>query len=208
MKTILLIGGGGHCKAVIDVIEAQGDYRIRGTVQPKSADVDSLLNYPIVGEDADLPKLLVETSNALVTVGQIKTATIRKRIFDMLKKLKATLPLIVSPLSYVSSHAHLGDGTVVMHGSIINAAAKVGINAIINSQALIEHDVVVGDHCHISTGANINGGSIIENGCFIGSGVILKQGVRIGKGSVIGAGCVVTQDIAPNSVLKPQKCTS
>ena len=30
MKEIILIGGGGHCKSVIDVIECDGSFKIAG----------------------------------------------------------------------------------------------------------------------------------------------------------------------------------
>ena len=32
MKEIILIGGGGHCKSVIDVIESEGQFEIVGIV--------------------------------------------------------------------------------------------------------------------------------------------------------------------------------
>ena len=35
-RPILLIGGGGHCASVIDVIESQGIYKIMGIVDKKS----------------------------------------------------------------------------------------------------------------------------------------------------------------------------
>lgn len=204
MKQILLIGGGGHCRAVIDVIEAHGQFRIKGIVQPKTDGSEPVLNYPILGEDADLPDLLTETPNALLTVGQIKTSTLRRRLYELLKELNAVMPVIISPKAYVSRHAGVEEGTLVMHGAIVNAGARLGRNGIINSQALIEHDAEIGHHCHVSTGARVNGGVIVEDGCFIGSGAVLREGLRIGANSVIGAGCVVTRNIKPDTLMKPQ----
>lgn len=203
MKGILLVGGGGHCRAAIDVIEAEARFAIRGIVQPKTDGVEPVLGYPVLGEDADLPALLAETPQALVTVGQIKTPAIRLRLFEQLKNLGAVMPVIVSPRAYVSRHARVEEGTLIMHGAIVNASARIGANSIVNSLALVEHDVEVGNHCHISTGARVNGGVIIEEGCFVGSGAVLREGIRIGSGSVIGAGCVVTSVVAPNTLLKP-----
>jgi len=204
MKTILLIGGGGHCRAAIDVIEAGGRFNIRGIVQPKAGGAERVLGYPILGDDADLPDLLAETPQALVTVGQVKTSGVRLRLFEQLKALNATMPLIVSPRAYVSRHAGVDEGTLVMHGAVVNAGVRIGANGIINNLALVEHDVGIGNHCHVSTGARVNGGVMIEDGCFIGSGAVLREGVRIGANSVIGAGCVVTRDVAPNTLLKAQ----
>ena len=204
MNGLLLIGGGGHCRAAMDVIEAEGRFAIKGIVQPKADGVAPVLGYPVLGEDADLPALLADTPQALVTVGQIKTHAIRLRLFEQLRQLGAVMPVIVSPRAYVSRHAQIGEGTMIMHGALINAGARIGINGIINSLALVEHDAQVGNHCHISTGARVNGGVIIEDGCFIGSGAVLREGIRIGSGCVIGAGCIVTGDVAPNTLMKAQ----
>ncbi len=204
MKTLLLIGGGGHCRAAIDVIESEGCFVIKGIVQPKADGVEPVLGYPILGEDADLPTLLADTPQALVTVGQIKAPTLRRHLFESLKGLNAVMPLIVSPKAHVSRHAQVGEGTLVMHGAIVNACARIGVNGIVNSLSLIEHDAVVGNHCHISTGARVNGGAIIEDGCFIGSGAVLREGVRVGANSVIGAGCVITRDVARDTIVKAQ----
>lgn len=203
MKGILLVGGGGHCRAAIDVIEAEGRFEIEGIVKPKADGIEPVLGYPVLGEDTNLPALLAETPRALVTVGQIRTPAIRLRLFEQLKNLGASMPVIVSPNAYVSRHALVEEGTLIMHGAIINASARIGANSIVNSFALVEHDVKIGDHCHISTGVRANGGVIIEDGCFVGSGAVLREGIRIGSGSVIGAGCVVTGDLDPNTLLTP-----
>ncbi len=202
MKSILLIGGGGHCRSAIDVIESHGGYAIFGIVQPCRDGNEPVLGYPVLGVDEDIPALLGQTPLALVTVGQIRTPALRQRLYDLLRQHDAVLPAIVSPRAHVSRHALVADGTLVMHGALVNVGARVGVNCIVNSLALIEHDVVVGDHSHVSTGCRINGGVTVEAGCFIGSGAVLREGVRIGAGSVIGAGCVGDGDVAPGSLLK------
>ena len=199
MKPILLLGGGGHCRSCIDVIESTGDYRIVGIVQPQVEGQQPVLGYPIVGSDDDLPRLLADTPYALITVGQIKTPAIRIRLFERLIQHQAQLPRIVSAHAYCSRHAQIGAGTIVMHGALINANAVVGDNVIINSHALIEHDVQIGSHCHIATGARINGSTQIGTGCFIGSGAIVRQDVHIGAGSIIAAGQVVLNDVPPDT---------
>ncbi|MDF1683496.1 MAG: acetyltransferase [Legionellaceae bacterium] len=202
MKPLLLIGGGGHCRAAIDVIESTGCFTIQGIVQPKKDDITHVLGYQILGEDSDLPNLLAEIPCVLVTVGQIKQSGLRQHLFEMLQTLKAEAPVIISPNAYVSRHACLGEGTLVMHGAIVNSAARIGLNCIINTLALIEHDVQLGNHCHISTGARVNGGVVIEDHCFIGSGAVIHQSVRICSGSVIGAGCVIASDVTANTVVR------
>jgi sugar O-acyltransferase (sialic acid O-acetyltransferase NeuD family) len=202
MTSLLLIGGGGHCHSCIDVIETEGRYRVFGIVQPSGEKSSSVMDYPVVGSDDDLPALLAQTSKALITVGQIRSPEIRMRLYEQLKTLGAELPVIRSPHAIQSKHASLGEGTVLMHGCMVNANAKIGVNCILNSQALIEHDVIVGDHCHISTGARVNGDVQIGDGSFIGSGAVLGEGVRIGTRAIIGAGQVVLSNVPDGAIVK------
>ena len=205
MKPLLLLGGGGHCHAAVDVIEAEALYRIAGVVQPPADGTEPILGYPVVGTDDDLPALLVETPRALITVGQIKSPAIRIRLFELLKSHGAEIPVIKSPSAYCSPHAELGEGCILMHGALINANARVGENCIVNSQALIEHDAAIGAHCHISTGSRVNGGVRIGSGCFIGSGAILKEGIEVGDGAIIGAGQVVLRDVEPGKTVSTHR---
>jgi sugar O-acyltransferase (sialic acid O-acetyltransferase NeuD family) len=202
MKPLLLIGGGGHSHACIDVIESEQKYRIAGIVLPTRGDHAHVLGYPIIGSDDDLMALLAHTANAIVTVGQIKSAVIRVKLFELLKTYGANLPIIQSPFSYCSKHAVIGEGTILMHGSLVNAGAQVGANCIINSQVLIEHDVEIAEHCHISTGAKVNGSVRIGKGTFVGSGSILKEGVSLGEKVVIGAGQLILKDVPDGMTIK------
>lgn len=202
MKPLLLIGGGGHCHACIDVIERERNHQIAGIVLPSVGDHADVMGYSVVGADEDLPALLKRIPNAIISVGQIKDASVRIKLFELLRNYEAHFPVIQSPLSYCSTHASIGEGTILMHCSVVNASAKVGANCIINTQALIEHDVEIADHCHISTGARVNGGVRIGKGSFIGSGSVLKEGISIGEGVVIGAGEVILKDVPRGMTIK------
>ena len=202
LPALILVGGGGHCISCIDVIESAGCFSIVGYVKGSQDNSHQLLGYPALGADIDLPRLVATHGSALVTVGQIKTAEVRARLYEQLVKLGAKLPVVMSPWAKISKHATLGDGTIVMHGVIVNANAHVGRNCIINSQALLEHGAQVGDHCHISTGARVNGDVIVGNGCFIGSGAVIKHGVSIGDNALIEAGQVVLADVPSGAWLR------
>lgn len=202
MKPLLLIGGGGHCRSCIDVIEAQGRYTIAGIVDINETDASARLGYSWLGRDDDLPELLKKYPSALVTVGQVKSPDIRIALFEKLEALGADFPTVVSPLAHVSRHAVVLPGTIVMHGATINASAKVGANCIINSQALVEHDSVVAAHCHISTGARLNGDVHIDTGSFIGSGAVVHHGVHIASRCVVGAGAIVMKNLTEGTIFR------
>ena len=191
MNDILLIGGGGHCKSVIDVIEQEGRFNIVGIVERPDFLETDVLGYQIIGNDSDLGDLAKKYEYALITVGQIKSPSLRIKLFDLATKAGFTLPNIISPNAYVSKHSSIGKGVVVMHNAIVNANASIGDNCIINSKALIEHDCLISKHCHISTNATINGGVTVESGCFVGSGSTTKELITISENSFIKAGSLV-----------------
>jgi len=189
MEKILLIGGGGHCKSVIDVVELQNKYAIAGIIDKKELVGTKVLGYEVIGCDDDLAELFQKYKNAIVTVGQIRSNEIRVNLFDKLKATGYKLPVIISPLAYVSSHATIEEGSIVMHHALINAGAKVGKNCIINTKALVEHDAMIEEHCHISTGAVVNGGTVVKADTFFGSNATSKEYVEISgfikSGSVV-----------------------
>lgn len=199
---ILLVGAGGHALACIDVIEAQGRFCIRGLLGSPAEKGGQRLGYPVLGSDEDLPALAQPGSHALVCVGQIKTPEPRMRLFARLRELGYTLPAIVAPTAWVSPHARIGAGSIVMHGAIVNAGAEVGENCIINTRALVEHGARVGDYCHVSTGALLNGDVEVGAGSFIGSGSQLKEGVRVGQRCIVGFGATVFSNLADGAILK------
>ena len=191
MNKIILIGAGGHCKSVIDVIEQQAQFKIAGIIDKPELLGSKILGYQVIGNDFDLQNLAKKYHYALITVGQIKSASSRVKLFELAKKSGFILPYIVSPGAYVSRHSKIGNGTIVMNKAVINANTFVGENCIINSKALIEHDCIIGNHCHISTNATINGEVKIESKCFIGSNVTTKNKIIIKKNSFIKAGSLV-----------------
>jgi sugar O-acyltransferase (sialic acid O-acetyltransferase NeuD family) len=191
VKNIILIGGGGHCKSVIDVIEQEGRFEIVGIVDKPELLGSNVLGYSVIGNDFDLDSLAKKYQYALITVGQIKSPSLRIKLFDLAAKAGFTLPSIISPNAYVSEHSSIGNGVVVMHNAIVNASASIGDNCIINSKALIEHDCLISKHCHISTNATINGGVTVESGCFVGSTATTKELITISENSFIKAGSLV-----------------
>lgn len=178
-EDIILIGGGGHCKSVIDVIELEGRYTIAGVIDKKELIGSKVLGYEVIGCDNELEELFKSYKNAIVTVGQIETNVIRVKLFRLLKEIGYNLPIIKSPLAYISKYALIDEGSVIMHHALLNPDARVGKNCIINSKALIEHDAVVEDNCHISTGASINGGVCVKANSFVGSNATTKEYIEI-----------------------------
>lgn len=194
MRSLILVGGGGHCKSVIEAAESAG-YSILGVLDmPENVGKD-ILSTKVIGTDDDIPAY-VDKAEFVITVGFIKNPAIRIKIFNKIKATGGKLATIVASTAYVSKYATIGEGTVVLHQAFVNAGAKVGCNVILNTFTNIEHDAVIGDQCHISTGTMVNGDCKVGNNCFIGSQSVLANGVTIGNDIIVGAGSLVRKSIS------------
>jgi sugar O-acyltransferase (sialic acid O-acetyltransferase NeuD family) len=198
MKPLILIGGGGHCKSVIEAAESAG-YRILGVLDLPDKLGKGVLSAKVIGTDEDIP-YYVDKAEFVVTVGFINNPATRIELYNKVKEAGGRLATIIASTAYVSKYASIGEGTVVMHHAFINAGAQVGKNVIINTFANIEHDAVVGDQCHIATGTMVNGDCKVGNNVFIGSQSVLSNGIIIGDDIVVGAGSLVRKSIQKKGI--------
>ncbi len=205
MIPIVLVGGGGHCRSLIDVIASTGKYDISGILEKPGVKED-VFSYPVIGTDEDIPSLQKDGLRFIITVGHTGDASLRRRLSSLIDVAGGVQEVIISPTAWVSPHARLGAGTVVMHHAVVNAGAVIGKGCIINSQALVEHDVVVGDQVHISTGAKVNGCCRIGDGCFIGSGAVMIHETGVASDCIVGAGAVVIDDIGEPGTYAGNPC--
>ena len=197
-KNLILVGGGGHCKSVIEVAESAG-YTILGIVDRPEELGKLVLDYKVIGVDDDIPQY-VEKAEFVITVGFIKNPALRIKLYNKVKEAGGKLATIVASTAHVSKYATLGEGTVVMHQAFVNAGAQIGNNVILNTFTNIEHDAVVGDQCHISTGTMVNGDCKIGQNVFVGSQSVLANGIVVGDNIIIGAGSVVRKSISQKGI--------
>jgi sugar O-acyltransferase (sialic acid O-acetyltransferase NeuD family) len=194
-QDLIIVGAGGHALSCIDVIEQQSKFSIAGLVGLEN-EIGSIVNgYKVIATDSELPELAKIYPSALISVGQIKNVDVRITLFQKCAQAGFSMATVISPNAYVSPCAQIGEGSIIMHGVIINSSAKIGNNCIINSRSLIEHGSIVGDNTHISTGVIVNGDVTIGANCFIGSGSIVKESISIGSESLIGMGQIIRKNI-------------
>lgn len=192
-KNLVLLGGGGHCKSVIDVAESAG-YTILGILDQPDEVGKSVLGYKVIGTDDDIP-LFVDKAEFFVTIGQIKSPSLRKMVVERVKHAGGKLATIIAPDAYISKYASVGEGSIIMHRAFLNAEARVGENVIINTLTNLGHEVTIGDFCHLSTGIMICGNASVGNDVFIGSQSVVNQGIHICDHTVIGSLTCVNRSI-------------
>ena len=198
MIPLILIGGGGHCKSVIDAAESQGR-QILGILDVPEEVGNDVLAYKVIGTDDDIPQY-VGRAEFLITVGFIKNPDIRIKLFNKVKDAGGRFATIIASTAHVSRYAHIGEGTVILHHAVVNADATVGTNCIINTFANIEHDATIGDNTHISTGTMVNGACKVGARVFIGSQSVLSNGISVDDDIIIGAGSFARKSLKTKGI--------
>lgn len=189
-EKIIIQGGGGHAKVVIDALFDQG--KIIDSVFDPKFENGNLMGVPLRGKYK--PDYLQEAL-CIVAIGDNK---MRKKVVG---ETKHSFTSVIHPRAMVSLYAKLGTGCMVLHGSIIQASSKIGDHVIINTAASVDHDCVVGDYVHIAPRAGLCGDAQVGEGTLIGAGAVILPGIKIGSWCVIGAGAVVTKNIGNKCIV-------
>ncbi|WP_129597527.1 acetyltransferase [Anaerophilus nitritogenes] len=206
-KKILLVGGGGHCKSVLDSLLELNQFKDIGIIDVKENIGKNILGISVIGCDDNLEKLFNDGYQyAFVTVGSIGNPNLRIKLFDMIEKIGFQIPNIIDPSAIVSAKARLEEGIFVGKRAVINAGSILHKGAIINTGAIIEHDCKISNFVHVAPGVVLSGEVSIGKNSHIGSNSVIKQQVNIGENTIIGMGSVVLKDIEYNVMAYGNPC--
>lgn len=186
MSDLIIIGGGGHAKVIIDIAKQNG-CNIVGFLDD-DIKVSELLGYKRLGSISDCVNYGSEVS-FFIAIGNNK---IRKEIFSKYSLNYATL---IHPSAIIGPSVSIGEGTVVMAGVVINASAKIGKQSIVNTACVVEHDVVIGDFTMLAPHSTVCGFTQIGNNCWLGAGATVNNVIKICDAVTVGSGSVVVKDI-------------
>ncbi|MEH2948237.1 acetyltransferase [Sporofaciens sp. JLR.KK001] len=205
-QNLILVGGGGHCKSILDTLIRINLYDNICILDPEVHPGTKLLDYAtVIGGDELLVSLYEEGERqAFIAVGSIKSSLVRSKLYDSIVDIGFSSPNIIDPSAVISSSAslgleqdeeHKGAGIFVGKGVIVNADASIERCAIINTSAVIEHECQVGAFTHISVNVTLCGQVTVGDHSFIGAGSTVIQGIEIGSNVTIGAGSLILRDV-------------
>lgn len=182
-KKYLLYGGSGHAKVIAECITAN-----LGTVEgifDDNPDLKCFGGFPSLGcyrKEKQVYPLIVSIGDNLI----------RRKIVERVKKMFGT---IIHPTACVSSNVEIGEGSVILHNSILQVDCCIGKHVILNSGASVDHECILGDFVHISPQATLCGNVVVGEGTHIGANAVVIPDITIGKWATIGAGAVIIHDV-------------
>ena len=199
MDKLVLIGGGGHCKSVLNSALRMNSFSEIVITDPALPKGSNILGCKVVGSDDMLPVLKHNGFDlAFITVGSLKSAALRIKLAKAAAELGFRFPVIADPTASVSKHVQIGAGTFIGCNAVINADVQIGEHCIINTGAIVEHECKVGDFTHISVGAVLCGNVCVGSDSLIGAGSTVIQGVHVGNNVIAGANSTVLADVEDN----------
>lgn len=197
-KKVLIIGGGGHAKVLIESLKSQ-KIEIYGILEKNPSLIGKKISGISVFEEKEMLLTHPPSQTVLVNgIGSTATTNQREEVFTTYKRLRYDFLSIIHSTAYIASDVHIGEGLQAMAGSIIQCGSTIGDNVIINTHSSIDHDCEIGHYTHVAPGVTVSGNVKIGIYCHIGTGASIIQGIQIGKCALIAAGSVVIRDIREN----------
>ena len=189
MKSLIIIGAGGHGRVIADIAQKSKKYKKIGFLDDNA--LGECLGFPILGKVFEM-KNFIGKADLFVAIGNNLA---RQKLIEELLELGASVPTLIHPSAIIGSGVCIDKGTAVMAGAIINPCAKIGKGVIINTCSSVDHDCVVHDYAHIAVGVNVAGTVVLGERAWIGAGATIKNNVSISCDAIIGAGAVVVDNI-------------
>jgi len=199
---IIIYGGGGHGKSVLELLDAVGAYFMVGFVDDGIPVGRKIMDFPVLGDKDILQQLYHQGARLAVNaVGGIGNVRIRQIVFDRLVQAGFDFPTLVHSTSFIETSVNLSPGVQVFPQAYIGSDAEIGFGSIINTGAIISHECVLGDIVNISPGAVLAGEVHVGEGALIGMGVTVNLGVNIGVGAKVGNGATIKSDVPDRGIV-------
>ncbi len=201
-KPIIILGGGGHAKVLLEALIFENKIEILGFTELDENKNLSLGKTKIkyLGEDEAIKQFSPKDYDLVNGLGSVGIDTLKRRRgkFEEFKRLGFKFFNVIHPVSIISEDVketlRLKEGLQIMAGVNIRPGSEIGDNTIVNTGASIDHDCMIGAHVHIAPGVVLSGEVGIGDCCHIGTGSLVRNGIKIDSNVFVSMGCVVTEN--------------
>ena len=201
-RALIIYGGGGHAKSLIDLIKAEGKYAIVGILDDGVSAGTQVMGIPVLGSGELLSVLRQKgITRAVNAVGGIGSIVPRLAVYEKLKEAGFICPTVVHPRAYIEANAKVGEGGQIFFNVYVGSEVEIGFGCIVNTGAIVSHDCHLGNYVNISPGAILAGAVTVKDHALVGMGVTINLHVSVGAGTRIGNSAVIKSDVPDNTVV-------
>ncbi len=202
-RAVVVYGGGGHGKSLIDFVRTLGLYDLAGVIDDGLPAGSSVLGVPVLGGAVALARQAERgIRTAINAVGGIGDVMSRVRVFQLILEAGYICPMLVHPTAFVEASAHLSSGVQIFPHAYVGSDVHLGFGVIVNTSAVVSHDCRLDDYVNVAPGALLAGGVSVGEGALIGMGVTINLGVTVGARARIGNSAVVKGDVPPSGIVR------
>jgi sugar O-acyltransferase (sialic acid O-acetyltransferase NeuD family) len=202
-NAIIVYGGGGHGKAVIELAKAMGVYNPIGVIDDGRQPGDWVLDVPVLGSADLLPAVISAGCKLAVNaVGGIGAMSSRIKVFGKIEQAGFASPNLVHPSAVVEPSAKPSTGAQIFPHAYVGSSVVLGRGCIINTGAIVSHDCVLADYVNLAPGSILAGAVSIGESTLIGMGVTVNLNVKIGAGVRIGNGATIKDDVPDGGIVR------
>ena len=182
MEKLLLVGSGGFGRVVLEHASAFYDCAFLD-------DGDTIIvdGVPVIGKTSDMASFYPEYKQLLITIGN---NALRERLYKEASAIGFTFPNIIHPSAYVSPHAHIGCGCVILNNAVVQNNARCGDGCILNPGVELHHDSTIGSYCLIYTNSVVRSLTSVGDRVWIGSTATVSTSAVVPEDTTIGDGVV------------------
>lgn len=186
MEKLLLVGAGGFGRVVLE--HARPIYECAFLDDGDAFIVDGV---PVIGKTSEMASFFPEYKFLLVTIGN---NALRERFYKEATSIGYSFPNIIHPTAYVSPHAHIGSGCVILNNAVVQNNSRCGDGCILNPGVELHHDSSIGSYCLIYTNSVVRSLTSVGNRVWIGSTATVSTSATIPDDDVVPDGTVVREE--------------
>ncbi len=187
-RTLLVLGAGGHGKAVAEAALLSGDWQRVLFVDDRWPELRESFGLPVVANLAGLASMVGQVEGGIAAVGN---NALREQWLAAIRSVGLPVATVIHPRACVSTSARIGEGTAIMAMAMVGVDVQIGEGAIVNAGAVVDHDACLEDLVHLGVGVNIAGGvrvgacAWLQAGCCAGYRVVVADGALYAPGTAL-----------------------
>lgn len=167
-KSVIILGAFHE---IIELCEFCG-FDIVGIVD--NMNKGSFMGYTILGNDEDVIKQAIKYKG-IPLVNAPDSSLVKKKLYQMYSVAGFGFATVISPRSFISKSAIIGEGCIIQSGVNVSSDARIGSFCKLNFNSNIMHDVQIGDFTIVAPNAVVLGRANIGEECYIGANATIEH---------------------------------